>query len=636
MERARFVARVLARRDRLAEVAIAALAVALTFPYFIVDVGTGLDYSWAAALHVATNRKMAFGRDIVFTYGPLGFLTAPGMYFPLQGMAALLVRLPLMGAIAWCIVAFLRRVMPLWAAAPATVVLTWAAAATNIRGGEAPTLMVMLAATLGLAHLLGPSVTHVPRWVWPTAGMLGSLTMLCKFDSGAEVLAIGLSVIVLDAVAGRSAWQPQLRLAGAFTGGSLAALVVAWAALGQPMGTLIPWVTHSLQLGVGFSDAMTADYGAPWEAGAVVMAVVGLGLLLVPLLRSLPRRHGISVALFCAVVVAGFAKIGFVRHDQGHVLPSLGALVLLAVVAVRPASRAIGVLLLGSLVVAATGVANEGTAPYLHPAKSIRMMRRIGELATSSAKRNAVIDWGHTAIPQVYPIPATMLERMRGRTVHIEPWEAVVAWTYPSIRWAPLPAFQSYLAYTPALDRLNARRYRDDRRAPEFVLLEAASIDSRVPRWESPTAMVEFICRYRIVETSTIRWQLFQRRADGSGCGARQLLASVPGGSVPVAGSDDLVVARLSGLHPGVIGSLRSLVLRPAKVWVSVGVGDDPLAPPARQRLVVATAGAPHLIAFPSCLRDALGTFDTRSFTSLAVSRAATITYERIPFRCPG
>ncbi len=40
-------------------------------------VKTGLDESWAWALNAVTQTSYIFGRDVVFTYGPLGFLMCP-------------------------------------------------------------------------------------------------------------------------------------------------------------------------------------------------------------------------------------------------------------------------------------------------------------------------------------------------------------------------------------------------------------------------------------------------------------------------------------------------------------------------------------------------------------------------------
>src|SRR5579863_8721440 len=56
--------------------------------------GTGLDASWALALNLAHARGMVAGRDVIITYGPLGYLLYPE---PLSGapILALIFRLGL-------------------------------------------------------------------------------------------------------------------------------------------------------------------------------------------------------------------------------------------------------------------------------------------------------------------------------------------------------------------------------------------------------------------------------------------------------------------------------------------------------------------------------------------------------------
>ena len=51
--------------------------VMVTFPPCFGVMGTGLDASWVIGLNEASSRHMVYGRDIVFTYGPLGFMLIP-------------------------------------------------------------------------------------------------------------------------------------------------------------------------------------------------------------------------------------------------------------------------------------------------------------------------------------------------------------------------------------------------------------------------------------------------------------------------------------------------------------------------------------------------------------------------------
>jgi len=44
-------------------------------PSFYHQPGEGIDSSWNIALHLAYKYHLVFGKDFVFTYGPLGILT---------------------------------------------------------------------------------------------------------------------------------------------------------------------------------------------------------------------------------------------------------------------------------------------------------------------------------------------------------------------------------------------------------------------------------------------------------------------------------------------------------------------------------------------------------------------------------
>jgi hypothetical protein len=53
------------------------ILVVLLFPYYqISNIPTaGIDNSWRIALEMAYQKGLVFGRDIIYTYGPLGRLT---------------------------------------------------------------------------------------------------------------------------------------------------------------------------------------------------------------------------------------------------------------------------------------------------------------------------------------------------------------------------------------------------------------------------------------------------------------------------------------------------------------------------------------------------------------------------------
>lgn len=62
----------------------------LTWHVATVRPGTGIDFSWQVVLAFAAQHGLVFGRDVVFTYGPLGFLSVPLIVSPPLTAAAFL------------------------------------------------------------------------------------------------------------------------------------------------------------------------------------------------------------------------------------------------------------------------------------------------------------------------------------------------------------------------------------------------------------------------------------------------------------------------------------------------------------------------------------------------------------------
>ncbi len=50
----------------------------------------GADISWQAALHMALHYRITFGNHLIFTYGPLGFLSVPTLWYSGTGIIAFL------------------------------------------------------------------------------------------------------------------------------------------------------------------------------------------------------------------------------------------------------------------------------------------------------------------------------------------------------------------------------------------------------------------------------------------------------------------------------------------------------------------------------------------------------------------
>ena len=618
---------------------LALLITVWVFPPFIMDVGSGLDPSWGMGLHMAWHRHFRFGRDIIYTFGPLGFLVQPVIAYPAQGLLAGWLRIALFAFAAWFIVGRLQRVMPWWAAAMAGIPLTWAIAAPQGFGGDAPGILLAIALGAAVHRLTTPRASIGGRW---TAFLAVACTVctLIKVDVGIVGGTALVAYSIAAAVSDGSSTRRMLHDVALAVGGQAVSLVLLWILLGQPIGALPEWLRNSVDVALGHNAAMGADSGRPWWAVAVAVALAGVTVLFVVAAWRLPARRRVVATAFAVTVVLLAVKQAFLREDGGHVQRLVAFIVVLSVVLAGRRILPLSVALGGAMVVMAASVNALSATAFLDPGAGARSVRYLVDMTASSSRRSALVAWGHTAQPTVLKVPPTMLERIGRASVHIEPWDASVAWVY-GLDWRPLPVFQSYMAYTERLDRINADALASPS-GPQAILHQSLALDGRIPRFQSPSANVELLCRYSMVEFGS-DWNLFMR--DGSSrCGGARRLGRLDARqgravTVPASGPDELVVARFADLEPGLPGALRALILRPRPTVFRVG--SDPVA----HRFIVATAGRPHIIRVPQCLQGRLGSYDTSSYDTFTLSGSRSlpapvgpryrVVFEAIAYRCP-
>lgn len=565
-----------------------ALVVLLAWPSVLVPVGSGVDAGWLIALRFAWFQGLEFGRDVVYTHGPLGFLNQPFVIDTRLAVLSIVAGLIAFVVLATATVVVLRRAMsPLAAVAVAVVVLT-------------VTVIGQVTQVLELAVIVWACVLVTgPRSRWRTVevaavGLLAGSTMLIKTD--ALVLAvIALYAVVVSAWLG-SGGREARRDAGVLVLGLVAAYLLGWLLAGQGIGALGPWLRASLEEIRGHNAAMgfESTHGPRWWIEYVLAAVFAVPCLWWSARATrLDRRHRAALVGLVAVVLFTAFKYGYVRHD-GHVAKYFIVVAFLAValVPVWGRGRTLG-LLLAVVLVLSFAITGERWERF-DPVARVDDMVEVARLTVSSNHRAESIEEARTALRSAYGLPPSLVERMRGQTVHIAPYETAVAFAYPEIRWKPLPNLQAYTATTPYLDDLDADVLAGPGR-PHFVLRHVdGSIDGRLVRFESPHATLELLCHYRVAETYD-RWQLLEATEDR--CGTPQRLrerSAELGERVVVPRVDDaLVVARVHDLGDGVVDAVRSLAWKPREFWVEIG-GEE-------YRYVASNQGQLHVLSAPDC-----------------------------------
>lgn len=564
---------------------VAAIAIA-AWPVRSIRPGLGSDWSWVAGLAYAAEHGMRFGDQIVWSYGPLGFLNTwygPVLYYGDVFVLSWLDVAILHVLLAIALLAALRRSLPLPAAAAVAAIvlaltrdlapalgLAWCALALT-RPEEAPRDRVTAAFPLALGALTG-------------------LALLGKLNQGVELLALALVALVAD---------PRRRDAIAFSAALLASAAVGWAATGQTLADVWPYLRNGVEIVSGYAAAMGAEDPRHGWSLAAAAALVALALAFAWVAgRALPRRQRLGLLALCVVYAGLSFKEGFVRQDAGHLEVFFGDLLVLFAVLPLRASRLLLAPALAGLVavVLALGalLGASGVARRLNPyANAVAAADQVRTLA-SPARREAIVADARARLDALYQLGPRVRAAVGRRPVMFWPFlfgEAAYAY---DLDLRPLPGFEPYGTYTPALDRLGARMLASTRAPTRILRADVAGIDGRQPTFEAPLATLEIFCRYRQIATQE-PWQALARGSDR--CGAARPLGTRTaswGASVAVPApreADALVIVRVDGAGPQGLERLRTLLLRPARRWIALD-GE-------RFRLVAATAADGLLLSAP-------------------------------------
>lgn len=583
----------------------AALVAVFFWPEASVDPTVGIDPSWQAGLALARTQHLAWGPEIVFTYGPLGFLQTTSYYSFNQSLAATVYQ-PIVVATLFLGIAAVLRLRHAPTTSLIGAFITTVIVATlhighgwGVPGLEYPELAVLAAFVWGAVPLLQHDSTRPT--VFTTCIVLGAvagLQLLVKFNSGLTIVAIALAVSVL--LDWRAVRRHSITVA-AFA----VAVLIGWVLAGQRPGDLRAWLRSSVAVVSGYSEAMAYPLSP-----AAVLIFAWIVVLCVMFVRGRPGipRSFVALAGLTTVVLAKRALLGF---SEWHIYPLAGLAVVVVVIAPfsRTWRRTLAVIV-GVIVVAALGAETaflfaSGDHVHGHTAAAMRApVQGADRLVTLTrpAHLSQRIDHAKARQRALYAIPDRFIESIGSATVHIDNYETSAAWAY-DLAWRPVPVFQSYAAYTPALDELNSESLTS---GPQFIVsrLSPASpatyfVDGRLGVQESPRYSRALLCNY-VVRAVEDRWALFTHT--GPHCGPLTALGQVSVGgddviTVPAPSGPDMAVLVGIDLEPTILDRLLKGTVAPLTVPTVVLDG-------VAYRLVAANAAEPFLVTTPAAVHS--------------------------------
>lgn len=259
-----------------------------------------LDPSWMAGLNMGAHEGLIFGSEIVFTYGPLGFLKGPMVWY--SDIAALsylyqagtfyffvllliLNLRPRIGAVSACVTAFLA--------------IVWLPGIDFAIG----------IATLWAFYVLSGS-EKVQLWPLASVGaVFAAAECLMKLSTGPLIL-----IVMLMTMAGCRAKRLEWVRFGLLF---VAAFISLYLIAGQALGDLPDFLRFSYQVVSGYPEGMS-DY-TQGVSTAIALSFVTAITCVWAWFGSYPdNRRRVAATLVAGAIGFSFYKAGVIRADANH------------------------------------------------------------------------------------------------------------------------------------------------------------------------------------------------------------------------------------------------------------------------------------------------------------------------------
>jgi uncharacterized membrane protein len=426
--------------------------------------------SWEPVLCYASAHHLQWGVDIIFTFGPLGFLGADYYWGYL-----------LLPTVLWGI--WFALVM-------ASSLLRWSSR-----------IYPPIGAALLVALVLTPPVSHI---IQDVVGILAIIVLIleCFPDDEPPVTRLvlaGMTLAVMGQIkftylvfaslaivlVGVAQLCRRRRTDAAITAGSFVlALVATCLAAGQSLFNLPEYLRQSRQVAQGYGDAMNLDCTALILAVGIVIAVL---LLATIAFYWFPSRRNWQATLRAGLLGGGLFlmwKESYIRADD-HVLDwfifaiffagLMPAFFRVPLAAQRWSAPVFILVLLASV----TGIAIQRPTFFRETANDL--LPRLGDAATAifaPPLYQSALDRDLIIRREENPL-STVTATVGRSTIDVLSLHENILINL-GLNYTPHPVFQVYSAYAPEFQQLNLDFFNSEK-APEYLLWNYESSDPRYP-----------------------------------------------------------------------------------------------------------------------------------------------------------
>jgi len=484
----------------------------------VMEKNGSIDGSMKIGLNWADVIGLKFGKDIIFTYGPL-YILANNAILSFNKIGIIFANI--LNILLWFVVLFLLS----WNISSRLdfsekrsslighiVIVSAIVAILNVFIGL-PEVLLLLSFLL-IFSVLENNFSFKQNLSWLSfAGLLLSLISLIKFVYFVVAFTfIFIAFIVFICI--KKFWN-----IAALPLSYLLFLVILWLILEKSFLSIFPYLKNSLIITFGYSENVQL-FANGWEAKfnisyVILIFLIWVGVLIFGIVKK--NKRIIYYFILSLPVIFLIYKQGFMRQDYFHTQEYFRFIIYLLIMTIAVfgvSLRKMSFIFLILVIFALPFKSAYDTLEIREQiAKNSRELKAIVKIFSpgNPDSLQLKLEEDKKEIKSQYPVSSNIISKIHpDDSVDIFTWEIFQLFVN-DLDWSPRPVFQSYNAYNPYLDNLNAAHF-SNLKGPDKVIYKVAGIEDRYAIFDEPLVFQELLKNYDFIDYDENGYGLLSKR----------------------------------------------------------------------------------------------------------------------------
>ena len=482
-----------------------------------------LDGSWKIGLNWANLKGLHFGKDIVFTYGPLYFLSDNtllnfnrGLYFWANFLCVILY---------FCSVFLLAKFIidrldfsePRYKIFSHIVILLSLYSFLNVYI-EIPEILLLLSFLI-LFSLINENYNKRSNVLWSIAvGFIFAILSLCKLYYLTESLVIIFVSIIIFIIIKRS--YILISLIGSF----FIFLFSIWLILEKSIISIFNYIKGGFAITFGFSESCQL-YFEDWQGkfyyeGKFIIFYA----ILIFILWSIFFIYGAAKKsketafyfLLSFPIIFLVFKQGFTRMDHFHTQEYFRFIVFILIftflIFCKKYLKLIPIFLIIIMLAIPFRTVDEPLSIRRKISYNLNEINKVIKIINKVSYQNLQLKEKEQVKNLLVDYEDVVNKINKNDTVEIIPFEIVVPFVY-DLNWDPRPIFMSINVYNSILNELNGNHFTWEN-GPSKVIYKINSVDGRYPLFDEPLVFQELLKNYNFIYSNNKGIGLLEKKKE--------------------------------------------------------------------------------------------------------------------------